>query len=153
MSLKQDTVIAKSLRSLPKLKCRMDDFEMRETFVCPYHFPSLSSPFPDSVATNVAGSTFLVDSPDHFQTSLSICKCSHTRIDKENNLTTIQMDPFPLSKSLKCVKALKQNTDHRNNLASRAEVTKRFLSQQLLRTGLSICPIGNSFECNVQSAN
>ena len=48
--------------------------------------------FPDTVATNVDKSTFLVNSPDRSQTSLSIYKRSHVRIYKKNNLTTIKMD-------------------------------------------------------------
>ena len=41
----------------------MDDFELRETFVRPYHFLSMSPPFPGTVATNVVSSTFLVNRP------------------------------------------------------------------------------------------
>ena len=72
--------------------------------------------------------------PDRSQTSLSKCKCSRARIDKKNNLTTIKMGLFTLLKPLKCAKD--PHTDQRNSLAfsSRAEVTQRCLSQQLLRT-------------------
>ena len=48
--------------------------------------------FLDTVATNVDKSTFLVNSPERSQTSLSIYKRSHARICKKNNLTTIKMD-------------------------------------------------------------
>ena len=128
---------------------------MPETFVCPYHFSSMSPPFPNTVATNVASAPFLVNSPDRSKTSLSICKCSHARIDKQNNLTTIKMSLFTLSKPLSYVTALKQHTDHRKSLAvsSRAEVTQRCLSQQLLGNSFSLCPSRNSLERNVQSTN
>ena len=83
---------------------------MRETFVCPYYFSSMRLPFPDTVARNVASSTFLVNFPDRSQTSLSISKCSHTRIDKQSNLTAIKMGLFALSKPLKLVKQLSSSS-------------------------------------------
>ena len=43
---------------------------MRETFICPYHFSSLTPPFPDTVATNVDEFIFLVNTPVRYQTSL-----------------------------------------------------------------------------------
>ena len=60
--------------------------------------------------------------------SFSIYKRSRAQIDKLNNLTTIKMDLFTLSKTSQCVKA----RNHRNSLSfpSRAEVTQRCLSQQ-----------------------
>ena len=97
----------------------MEDFEMRETFICPYHF-----------ATNVDAFNFLANSPDRYQTSLSIYKRAQL-----------------------CVNVM---WSHRNSYAfsSWAEITQRCLSQQVrLRTGFSICPIRNSLERNVQTAN
>ena len=76
------------------------DFEIRETlsfdtYVCPYVLRSQTQ-----LPHMLTSSTLFVNFPDRSQTSLSIYKRSHARIDKQNNLTTIKMDIFTLLKPL-----------------------------------------------------